>query len=157
MSEQNEAVVRRIFAELVNGARYDVVDELYLPTFVDHDPLPGAPEGPAAVVYTVQELRRALPDLHVTMNRVGSWDDKVFIHNTWEGTHVGRVLRIPPTGRRVTFSGQVLFRFEEHRVAERWARLDLPLLMRAAFGRQSTAALFTEAQRRLAVKEPEPT
>lgn len=49
----------------------------------------------------------------------------VTVHNTWLGTQTGRLVGLPPTGRSLTFSGVVIWRLADGRIAERWAVIDL--------------------------------
>jgi predicted ester cyclase len=117
----NKIVVRRVFDEIANAGDFNVVDRIYHPDYVDHAPLPGAPPGPAGVRYSIGGLRTAMPDLHVTVEAMSAHADKVAAHNTWTGTHTGDVLGITPTGRRLTFTGVVVFRLTDGLIAERWA------------------------------------
>ncbi|MGW0991814.1 ester cyclase [Streptomyces sp. NPDC002520] len=120
--ERNKATIRRVFAEFVNQGDFSLVDELYRPDVVDHEGLPGAPEGAEGVKYTIAGLREAFPDFHVTIEDISAHDDMVVIHNTWRGTHLGDLLGIAPTGRKFLSVGIVIWRFdEEGRIAERWA------------------------------------
>lgn len=59
--ERNKAIIRRVFDEFVNQGDFSVVDELYGDDMVDHQPLPGAPEGLEGVRYTIAGLREASP------------------------------------------------------------------------------------------------
>jgi len=48
----------------------------------------------------------------------------------FEGTHTGDFQGLPPTHRRVTFSGLELNRFVDGRVAEHWVQLDSLALLK---------------------------
>lgn len=120
--ERNKATIRRVFAEFVNRGDFSLVDELYRPDVVDHEGLPGAPQGAEGVKYTIAGLREAFPDFHVTIEDISAHDDLVVIHNTWRGTHLGDLLGVAPTGRAFLSVGVVIWRFdEEGRIAERWS------------------------------------
>jgi hypothetical protein len=54
----------------------------------------------------------------------------VVVHNTWTGTQTGKLLGLPATGRRVSFSGIVLWRIEDGLIAERWGMLDTAGMLR---------------------------
>lgn len=41
------------------------------------------------------------------------------------GTHRGEYMGIPPTGRSVTYSEIIVFRFEDGRIAETWGVVDV--------------------------------
>ena len=53
MSEQMKATARRFLQEVVSEGRLDVMPELLAEDFVEHETLPGAPEGREAVTWFV--------------------------------------------------------------------------------------------------------
>ena len=50
--------------------------------------------------------------------------DRVVVRWTAEGTHQGELLGIPPTGKRLRFSGISIYRLAEGKVAEVWEEFD---------------------------------
>jgi steroid delta-isomerase-like uncharacterized protein len=120
VEERNKKIIRRVFDEFVNQGDFTVVDEIYGLDMVDHQPLPGAPEGLAGVRYTIAGLRSGFPDLHVTIEDISANADHVVIHNTWRGTHLGDFLGMPPTGRSLEFRGVVVWRLADGLIVERW-------------------------------------
>ena len=123
--EANKALVRRVFDEVINEGRLEVIEEIYDPNIVDHDPLPGAPPGREGVAYSIGGLLDAFPDLHVTIEDMSAYGNFVTVHNVWLGTQTGRLLGLRPTGRSLSFTGVVIWRVEDGRIAERWAVIDL--------------------------------
>ena len=71
----------------------------------------------------------AFPDLELTTEDIVAEGDKVAIRNTWRGTHQGSFHGLPPTGKRVAFTGTDIIRFVDGRIAEQWADLDALGLM----------------------------
>ncbi|MGW1505117.1 ester cyclase [Streptomyces mirabilis] len=121
VEERNKKTIRRVFDTFVNQGDFSVVDEIYSPHMVDHQPLPGAPEGLEGVRYTIAGLREGFPDLHVTIEDMSAHGDHVVIHNTWRGTHLGDFLGAPPTGQAIEFTGVVVWRLlADGLIAERW-------------------------------------
>ncbi|MBL1076436.1 ester cyclase [Nocardia sp. 2] len=120
-AERNLAVVREVYDRFVNRGEFEVCDVHYRTDVVDHGGLPGAPDGIAGVKYTIAGLRRAFPDLHVSIDAASAHEDYVVIHCTWRGTFLGDLLGVRPTGEPVEFRGVVVWRLEEYRMAERWA------------------------------------
>jgi steroid delta-isomerase-like uncharacterized protein len=123
--EQNKAVIRRVFDEILNERKLDLIEELYDPGIVDHDPLPGAPPGREGVRYSIGGLIDGFPDLKVTVEAMSAHGNLVVVHNTWHGTQKGRLVGLPSTGKAVTFTGVVIWRLKDGKIAERWAMLDL--------------------------------
>jgi steroid delta-isomerase-like uncharacterized protein len=134
-TDQNKALVRRVFDEIASNGDFGVVDEIYAAEYVDHAPFPGSPGGRDGVRHSIGALRTAMPDLQVTVEEMSGHRDKVATHNTWHGTHTGEVLGIVPTGRALSFSGVVVFRISDGQIAERWAiGLELDLLRELGLG-----------------------
>ncbi|MFF0636217.1 ester cyclase [Nocardia sp. NPDC004151] len=144
-AEENARIIRRVFDEFVNQGDFSVVDEIYSPDMVDHQPLPGAPDGTAGVKYTIAGLREGFPDLHVTIEALSAHADYVVIHNTWRGTFTGEFLGMDPTGEAIEFKGVVVWRLADGLICERWGigvesamleALGLGWLMSGALGRK---------------------
>jgi predicted ester cyclase len=72
-------------------------------------------------------LRRAYPDLHVTIEDLVAEGDKVVSRNTVTGTHGGEYMGLPATGRSVTYNEIFIFRFKGGRLAETWGGRRRPL------------------------------
>ncbi|WP_306357743.1 MULTISPECIES: ester cyclase [unclassified Nocardia] len=119
-AEDNKAIIRRVFDEFVNQGDFSILDEIYRDDIIDHQPLPGAPDGLEGVRYTIAGLRRGFPDLKVTIEEMSAHADHVVIHNTWRGTHQGEFLGLAPTGKRIASKGVVVWRLQDGRIAERW-------------------------------------
>ncbi|MBT2212407.1 ester cyclase [Actinomadura sp. NEAU-AAG7] len=120
LAERNKATIRRVFDEFVNKGDFSIVDEIYRPDMIDHQPLPGAPASVPGVKHTIAGLRAGFPDLHVTIEDMSAHEDYVVIHNTWRGTHLGDFLGAAPTGRAITSRGVVVWRLADGLIAERW-------------------------------------
>ena len=113
--ERNKATIRRVFDAFVNQGDFSVVDEIYSPDMIDHQPLPGAPEGLEGVSYTIAGLREGFPDLHVTIEDMSAHGDHVVIHNTWRGTHLGELPRHAAHRPAIDFTGIVMWRLTGRR------------------------------------------
>lgn len=123
MSEENKALMRRIYEEVFNEGNLDLVDEVVAPDFVNHT-APGAPRGPEPVKQLVTMLRNAFPDQHISIEDMIAEDDKVVMRNTYSGTHEGTFMGIPPTGKRFTQNQIHIMRFADGKVVEHWGVRD---------------------------------
>ena len=128
-TERNKAVARRVFDEVVNRGRLDLIDEIYAPDVVDHDPLPGAPEGIEGIRYSIGGMRAAMPDLEVTVEDISAHGDTVVVHNTWRGTQRG-LIGFAGRSRNMCSNGIVIFTLRDDRIVERWAMTDLAKKLR---------------------------
>jgi predicted ester cyclase len=69
-------------------------------------------------------LWRAFPDLQITVEDMIAEGDEVAWRLRVTGTHKAEFVGIPPTGTRVTFAAQYIFRFRNGLIVERWTNLD---------------------------------
>jgi steroid delta-isomerase-like uncharacterized protein len=143
--EHNKQVILRVFEEIVNKANYGLIPELYNDDFLDHDPVPGSRPGLEAAQQSIEQLRRAMPDMRVTVEDISAHGDKVVIHNTWKGTHTGSFLGFPPSGRRLEYTGIVIWRLADGRISERWALIDKREMARQMSSGESAAPAMDTA------------
>ena len=88
----------------------------------------------------IAEIRRAFPDLEMTIERQIAEGPWVATQVTYRGTHLGDFVGIPATGRRIEYAGTAMDRLENGKVMEMWHTVNMHLLMRqiAGDGRPST-------------------
>jgi steroid delta-isomerase-like uncharacterized protein len=101
------------------------MEELFAHNFVRHDPNGQELQGREQTEQFIRKTRAAFPDLHYTVEDVIASDDKVVIRYHFEGTHKGDALGFPPTGKHVRYSGILIQRFENGKMAEQWTEADL--------------------------------
>ena len=128
-TEQNKSIVRRWVEEGWNQGQLAVVDQLYTPNFLQHEPPPAPVTSSEALKQYVAAYRSAFPDLHFTVEDLIADADKVVWRFASTGTHGGAFMGIPATGKRGNVSGIVIFRFENSRIAEGWVNFDALGLM----------------------------
>ena len=125
MSEENKALFRRMFEEVINQGNISLIDELVAPDFVEHEELPpGAPAGREAVKQLFSMLHTGFPDLKATIDDVIAEGDKVVARTTWSGTHQGEFMGIPPTGKRASFGVIDIVRCADGKLVEHWGQMD---------------------------------
>ena len=129
---ENKALVYRWFEEVWNQGREEAIEELRAPDSVGiglgETPIPVHGTSGFKVFY--HNLRSSLPDLRVTVEHVIAEGDLVAARIQVEGTHMGPGLGVPPTGQSVRFSGMLIARIAEGRIAESWNNLDQLGLLR---------------------------
>jgi predicted ester cyclase len=124
-AEHNKAVCRRwidVFNERDDAAEADV----RAPDYVAYAPasLEPAPLDSEAWTRFLAGFVEAFPDLRITVEDAVAEGDLVAQRVHFEGTHTGEFQGLPPTNRRVTFSGLELNRFVDGRVVEHWFQMD---------------------------------
>jgi predicted ester cyclase len=128
--ERNKAVSRRwieVFNQRDDAGEEDVRSSdfvAYAPTSLEPDPL-----GPEAWTKFLAGFVEGFPDLRLTVEETVGEGDLVAQRIHFEGTHAGDFQGLPPTHRKVTFSGLELNRFVDGRVTEHWFQLDALTLL----------------------------
>ena len=123
-TEANKVLVRRFFEELWNQGNLVVADELLAPEHLHH--FPGEDiHGPDGVKHLISGLRSAFPDFHLSTDDVIAEADQVVMRFTIRGTHQGEGMGLPPTGKRVVYTGIDIFRISGGKIVERWGEVDM--------------------------------
>jgi steroid delta-isomerase-like uncharacterized protein len=129
-AEDNKAVVARLYNEVWNEGALDVVDEIFADGFEGHAPGDTGKVGPEGVKGFVGAWRVAFPDLHITIDAQHADDGRVATRFTCTGTHDGRFLVFPPTGRRATMKGVAVSNVVDGKIATDWGEFDMVGLLR---------------------------
>lgn len=124
-------IMQRFYQEVLVGGNVALVDELIADDFIDHEePLPGQPPGKEGVVFYINAIRSAFPDLKVKTSEPALADGNLeAVHGILTGTHQGDFVGIAPTGRNVEFAGIDIIRVQDGKVAEHWGVTDTLTLM----------------------------
>ncbi len=110
--------------DVFNRGDIAATDRYFDERAVDHAPWPGHPATRAGFKAGLTELRRAFPDLEVTVQRKLIDGDLVAVHMTIRGTHRGAFMGAPPTGKRIEIEAIDIVRIAGGKVAEHWGVLD---------------------------------
>lgn len=124
-ASDNEALVRRYYDEVLNGRRPELVDELAVEDYVEHDPFPGQGNGRDHLRARVELLLDGLNPVHFTIEDVVAGGDRVVVRWTQTATQSGPFLGLPATGRSFSISGIDVHRIRDGRLAEHWHVVDL--------------------------------
>ena len=131
MSEENKAISRRSFEEILNQGTLSVADEIVSSDYVHHDPAnPSGCNGLEGFKQLVTKYRTAFPDLRLTIEDIFAEGDRVAVRWTWSGTHQGDLEGIAPTGKHTAGSGISIYRFSDGKIEEQWENWDTIGLMK---------------------------
>ena len=122
--EQNKAVIRRFYEELLSQGDLSVADELCTPDFIAHFLPPGMPSGVAGLKQLLSMYRAAFPDLESRIEDLIAQEDTVVARAVTRGTNQGEFLGNPPTGKQVAVAGIDMFRLENGKIVEQWLNRD---------------------------------
>jgi steroid delta-isomerase-like uncharacterized protein len=122
-TEENKAQALRSW-EIVNQSNPDLIEEIYPPDFVWHEP-EGDIQGYEQAKQFVSTFFTAFPDISITVEDALAEGDKVATRYTISGTHQGETEEFgPPTGRQMALEGITIHRFEDGKIVEEWERYD---------------------------------
>ena len=124
-SEANKAVYRRMVDEVVNQGNFDVVEELFDPSYVDHGAPPDMPPGLEGVKWIFGAFRAGFPDVKFTIDDMVSQGDVVATLVHGEGTQTGAFMGIPPTGKHARWRSVGFFRVRDGKIVEHWGIPDM--------------------------------
>ena len=125
-----ERLAIRYFEELFNERRIEIVDEIVATAYVEHATAPfetvepGAVYGPTLMAETLRWLVAQHPDLRFRIEALVSAGDLGVARVMGEGTNLGPIGPVPPTGRRFAAESSHWFRVADGRLAEHWATRD---------------------------------
>jgi steroid delta-isomerase-like uncharacterized protein len=120
-TEQNKAIARRFFEEIVNAKRLGVADEIFAAAHTYHDPSsPMVGQGPEGQKQLIATYHAAYPDLHHTIEGQIAEGNTVVTRWTARGTQQGELPGIPSTGKSVKVMGIWIHRLDGGQIVESW-------------------------------------
>ncbi len=130
-TEDNIAVVSRIWQEVWNRGKLDACDEIFSSNYLGVIPAQMEPiRGPEAFKQMVAAYRTAFPDVHLTVEDVFATGDRVAVRWVSRATHLGPMMGITPTGRCIEVMGISIFKMVDGKVAAEWEGFDTMGMMR---------------------------
>ena len=127
MHEQNKVLVRRYFTEVLNKGKYDLIKELFSPSFIFSGPafkkpIKGMPE---RIYEFVSSARNAFPDLYMSIENEIAEDNQVVVVWRLTGTHKHAFRGVRPTNKHISITGTDIFYIERGRIEGMWAFFDM--------------------------------
>ena len=122
--EENKAIVRRFFEELLSTDNFAVADELLSPDFRFY--FAGSPVAMDLESYMefLVARRAAFPDRRFIVEDMIGEGDKVSARFTMRGTHKGEFRGIAPSGTELTMTGIDMIRISEGKLVEDRVEVD---------------------------------
>jgi len=122
--EENKAIVRRFFEELLSTDNFAVADEILSPDFRFYFAgSPGAMDLESYMEFLVAR-RAAFPDRRFIVEDMIGEGDKVSARFTMRGTHKGEFRGIAPSGTELTMTGIDMIRISEGKLVEDRVEVD---------------------------------
>ena len=116
-TEQNKAVVNRIWQEIFNEGNLDLIEQLYAPSYVYHGPGGQELKGLEGLGQYKRELRTLMPDVHFSLDHIIAEGDKVAARWAMTATY-------EPQNIQVTNTGMIISRIVDGKCVEDWEIFD---------------------------------
>ena len=122
LQEQNKAIARRAFEEILSAGRFELAEQLYAKDFVNHGIHRNASldEDQAAL----KGWHQAFPDITIVPEKVISEGDVVAIYWIGRGTNTGTGNGLPATGKKGELAGITIWRIVDGKIKEEWSAFD---------------------------------
>ncbi len=124
MSEENKAVIRRLFEEVYNGHDLGVLNELVAEDVVNHSATEEHKRGIGGFRHVMEWGAALTPDGRYELLDMIAEGDMVACRVRVSGTMQGELFGIPPTGKSFTAEHVHWHRVAGGKLAERWAVRD---------------------------------
>jgi len=121
ITEEEAQVFTNRILEMWNKANLTIVDEVYANEIVRHDC--GVPEeivGLENMKNYLENFFNAFPDLNLTVDEMIVAGNKMVQRWTFTGTNTGSMNDMPPTGKKVRFSGASIAHMVNGKAVEIW-------------------------------------
>ncbi len=122
LQEQNKAIARRAFEEILSHGRFELAEELYAKDFVNH-----GIHRDVSLEEDQTALRgwhEAFPDVVVTAEKLMAEGDLVTVYWIARGTNTGTGNGLPATGKKAEMSGITIWRIVDGKIKEEWSAFD---------------------------------
>jgi predicted ester cyclase len=125
MSEENKAIVRRFYTEVMGQGNLDVLDELVAEDFKDHgEALFGSPQSRDELRESIIGGHSIFPDFNVHIEDMIAEGEMVGVRGTMQCHHQGQFLNVAPTGNELSWKGLAMWRIVDGKIVERWFNSD---------------------------------
>jgi steroid delta-isomerase-like uncharacterized protein len=127
LQEQNKAIAKRAFEELLSRGRFELAEELYAKDFVNHGIHRDSTleEDQAAL----KGWHEAFSDIAIVPEKLIAEGDLVTIYWVARGTNTGTGNGLPATGKKAELAGITIWRIVDGKIKEEWSAFDQLSLM----------------------------
>ncbi len=125
MPPDNKAIIRRLYEEVWNKRKLEVISEIISPSHALHAPnISGSSIGPEAYKRQLLLFLAGYSDLHFTIEDSIAENDKVVACWIFSGTHRGDFMGIPATNKKVCVDGMTVHHLAGGKIMDSYANWD---------------------------------
>jgi steroid delta-isomerase-like uncharacterized protein len=127
LQEQNKAIAKRAFEEILSQGHFELAEQLYAKDFVNHGVHRDATleEDQAAL----RGWHQAFSDIAIVREKLIVEDDLVTVYWIARGTNTGTGNGLPATGKKAELAGITIWRIVDGKIKEEWSAFDQLSLM----------------------------
>jgi steroid delta-isomerase-like uncharacterized protein len=127
LQEQNKALAKRAFEELLSKGKFELAEQFYSKDFVNHGIHRDITldEDQAAL----RGWHQAFADITIVPDKLIAEGDLVVVYWIARGTNTGVGNGLPATGKKVEQSGITIWRIVNGKIKEEWSAFDQLSLM----------------------------
>jgi steroid delta-isomerase-like uncharacterized protein len=127
LQEQNKALAKRAFEELLSKGKFELAEQLYAKDFVNHGIHReiSLAEDQAAL----RGWHQAFSDISIMPEKLIAEGDLVTIYWIARGTNTGTGNGLPATGKKAEMAGITIWRIVDGKIKEEWSAFDQLSLM----------------------------
>jgi len=145
LQEQNKAIARRAFEEILSGGRFELAAQLYAKDFLNHGIHRDASleEDQAAL----KGWHQAFSDISIVPEKLIAEGDLVTIYWIARGTNTGTGNGLPATGKKAELAGITIWRIVDGKIKEEWSAFDqLSMMQQLGLLPQKTSGGVSETE-----------
>jgi steroid delta-isomerase-like uncharacterized protein len=125
LQEQNKAIAKRAFEEILSQGRFELAEQLYAKDFVNH----GIHRDVRLDQAALRGWHDAFPDVVVVPEKLIAENDLVTIYWVARGTNTGTGNGLPATGKKAELAGITIWRIVDGKIKEEWSAFDQLTMM----------------------------
>ena len=122
LQEQNKAIAKRAFEQILSGGRFELAAELYAKDFVNHGIHRDATLEEDQVA--LKGWHQAFSDIAIVPAKLIAEGDLVAIYWIARGTNTGTGNGLPATGKKAELPGITIWRIVDNKIKEEWSAFD---------------------------------
>jgi steroid delta-isomerase-like uncharacterized protein len=125
MPADNRAIILRLYEEVWNKRKIELIKEIISPSHALHAPnISGSSMGPEAYKRQLLLFVAGYPDLQFTIEDTIAEKDKVVACWTITGTHKGDFMGVPATNKKVSVDGVTIHHLTNGKIMDSYSNWD---------------------------------
>ena len=125
IEEENKARQRRVFEEVINERKIDLIPEYFASDYSISSPMGIEIEGADGFRQSLAIGITAFPDFHYAIDDMFAEGDKVVTRFTLTGTFKNEYMGIAPTDKKFSITGILITRWVDGKEVEAWESRDM--------------------------------